>query len=223
MNIKKYENIFLFCFLINFSFCNTEIKNNTDLYFNLEENTLNSECNPTYCNLNGSQCINNQCVCKNCYLSIILPNDHRKCNYNQYVAFKAATLEFLFFCGIGHFYLKNYFTGFLKFLYFYASICGAYIIVVYSFMWWRTYQKNRNNGRDSNLNNYNSSLKGDFQYVILTDRNRLENSINILRNDYEKIHRLTYAIIILYVIVHLIDVYFLAKGDYKDENNLPVC
>jgi hypothetical protein len=174
----------------------------------ISENTI---CDATLCNPSGSYCENNQCFCQDCYISINLPNDHRKCNYKQSSSFKAGIIEFIFPIGFGHFYLGNILNGFIKMLAAYFLICFVYVIVIYYFI------NSRKIENMVEMNLIGNSHRNEYDYFYSN------NLIDKASEDALKIKKLVGFSQALFAIIHLGDLYLIFTKGYKDENNIYLC
>ena len=90
-----------------------------------------STCDLTLCDPIGGYCVNYDCMCNKCYISLNLPNDHRKCNYAQSSSIKAGIIEFIFPIGFGHLYLGNIGNAVIKMILCLILVCGVYAGIAY--------------------------------------------------------------------------------------------
>jgi len=167
-------------------------------FFNEILNLETSKCDTTLCSPKGGICTENECVCNRCYVSVIQPNDHRLCNYSQYSSFTAGLIEFLFPVGFGHLYLGNIQNCVVKMTLAYIMICGIYAFVVYYFIY---------------------TTKDDNNYILATNKN----IIRTAEQDVLRIKKYAYLSQILFIVLHIIDLFWLLSGKYKDGNNISLC
>lgn len=120
---------------------NSDINNQIQKIFYEEMNfTL---CGSSICNDAGGLCLGiDKCECAEGYLN---PKDNSifKCTYKQYDAKIAFFLEFFLGFGSGHFYVKRYFNGMLKFCVY--SFLYLFTVVINLYM---HYKRNENDLED---------------------------------------------------------------------------
>ena len=231
---------------------NSIIDSNSNLNNFLQEKKF-LICGFNICSIEGSICNNlEECLCKKCFITINLLNDHRKCNYEQTSAFNAGIIEILFPIGFGHFYIGSFWGGVAKMFMTYFMICGVYVIVIYFFIFLRKndssydlfekknlnvrLMKNnfniseRNNFRERERGNYSNNQNIQIRRNFYADfSNNYENSnlrikfIKTAEEDIVKIKRIVLLSQILFVIFHVVDLYNIFMKKYTDNNNINLC
>jgi hypothetical protein len=200
MKIKNTNFLFfLLCILIFHKSYSLE-KKETNIVIKFGKLT----CEIDECSFIGGECLQGKrCICKKCYSTLFNKETQHQllCNYSQSSSLIAGILEFLFPIGIGHFYIGRISIGIYKMLIGYIMFFGIYVIVIYYFIYKRT--------SESELR---QPLDGGYQRLTVT-----------LGEDAEKIKKVVLVSQLIFVLFHLIDVYYLFSGIYMDGNNMPLC
>jgi hypothetical protein len=207
MKIKNSNFLILIiCLLyLNFNLSNSYIILNRSYPININ---TSPDCNPENCRADNGTCNVNKCQCIKCYATIynnIRYNDKNNlqifCNYPQSSSMTAAILELILPIGIGHFYRGSISFGIFKMLIGYIMFYGIYVIIIYYFIYTRTFN-----------DELSRPLTDSYQSITVT-----------LGEDVKKIKHIVLISQILFFILHLIDVYWLYTLNYLDGNQMPMC
>ena len=67
-----------------------------------------------FCSMEGGECQNLKCKCKEGYSTLFTEEKILLCNYKRYNKISVGLVEFFFGFGIGHIYCKRYLNGFIQ-------------------------------------------------------------------------------------------------------------
>jgi hypothetical protein len=153
-------------------------------------------------------CQENICICNNCYITVKNLNEldlHTTCNYSQFSSLYAGLIETFFPIGFGHFYLRNISIGFTKMIMAYFMICGVYL-VIYCYI----FKRSRWFVSADNISDHQTALNPvKIGSIVIEDLRTIQIICFVSQG--------------LFLLMHLLDLFLLYKGIYKDGNNISLC